>query len=226
MPPFSKGSIDEADRSKNLMSTEWRNNSGVSVNPTTCPSGQITPATIWLTGLSGSGKTTLGELVCTRLQSMYLPVRHLDGDNIRALTPNLGFTRLERIEHIKNVGNLAGKLERAGSFVVVSLISPYREARDYARAQCRNFIEVFVSTPLLECARRDIKGLYKRAIAGEIQDFTGISAPYEPPSRPNLAIDTLGVSPQSCADLILGYVRSYQAVRAVHVSPPESTYPS
>jgi len=192
------------------MSTEFRNNPILSVNPTVAFSfSQPTPVVLWLTGLSGSGKTTLAEIVCSRLQSMYLPVRHLDGDSIRAATRNLGFTKPERIEHIKNVGNLAGRLEREGSFVVVSMISPYREARDYARAQCQNFIEVFVSTPLFECARRDVKDLYRRAFAGDIQDFTGVNAPYEPPMRPNLAIDTLGVSAQSCAALILSYAAAY-----------------
>ena len=191
------------------MSTEFRNNPIPSADSAVAfPFGQL-PLVLWLTGLSGSGKTTLAEIVCSRLQSMYLPVRHLDGDCIRALTPKLGFTKPERIEHIKNVGNLAGQLERDGSFVIVSMISPYREARDYARAQCQNFIEVFVSTPLFECARRDVKGLYRRAFAGEIQNFTGVSAPYEPPIRPNLAIDTLGVSAQSCAALILNYTATY-----------------
>jgi adenylyl-sulfate kinase len=184
-------------------------------NPVSVPSPSLrfgsasTPFVIWLTGLSGAGKSTLADIVCRQLQAMGLPVCHLDGDHIRALTPQLGFTKPERMEHIKNVGALASRLEREGACVVVSLISPYREARAHARALCRNFIEVYVSTPLHECARRDVKGLYKRAIAGEIPNFTGITAPYEPPERPNLAIDTLGVSPQSCAAMILNYVRPY-----------------
>ena len=215
------------------MSIEWRNNSIPSPELIATPSTQTAPVVLWLTGLSGSGKTTLAEIVCTRLQSMYLPVRHLDGDKIRSLNRGLGFSEPERIEHIKNVGNLAAQRECEGTFVVVSLISPYREARDHARAQCQNFIEVFVSTPLYECVRRDVKGLYKRAYAGEIPDFTGVSAPYEPPTRPNLAIDTLGASAQSCANLILSYVRSYQSIRAhnanrvrVSFSLPESVFPS
>jgi adenylylsulfate kinase len=170
---------------------------------------QITPVVIWLTGLSGAGKTTLAEIVCRHLQAAHFPVQHLDGDKVRSLNPNLGFTKHERIEHIKNVGQVASRLERDGSMVVVSLISPYREARDHVRSLCQNFIEVYVSTPLFECARRDVKGLYKKALAGEIDNFTGVSAPYEPPVRPNLAIDTLGVSPQSCAQLILDYVQPF-----------------
>jgi adenylylsulfate kinase len=210
------------------MSTEWYNNSSPAVTPTpvALPAGQFTPLVIWLTGLSGSGKTTLAEIVCSRLQSLSLPVRHLDGDKIRALTPNLGYTEQERIDHIKNVGNVAGRLERDGSIVVVSLISPYREARRYAREQCQNFIEVYVSTPFFECARRDAKGLYKRAFAGEIQDFTGVSAPYEPPIRPNLAIDTLGAQPESCAQLILNYVRPHVGRNGSPLNPPTSAFPA
>src|SRR4029434_3648791 len=111
------------------MSTEIRNKPIPPVNATVAFAfGQPTPLVLWLTGLSGSGKTTLAEIVCSRLQSMYLPVRHLDGDCLRAAIPDLGFTGPERIEHIKNVGDLAGRLERGGSFVVVSMISPYSEA--------------------------------------------------------------------------------------------------
>jgi len=181
------------------------------VSPPTARFGSVgrAPFVLWLTGLSGAGKSTLADIVCRQLQAMRLPVCHLDGDHIRALTPRLGFTKPERIEHIKNVATLASRLEREGACVVVSLISPYRDARAQARALCRNFVEVYVSTPLQECARRDVKGLYKRALAGEIPHFTGISSPYEPPLRPNLAIDTLGVSPQSCAAMILNYVRPY-----------------
>jgi adenylylsulfate kinase len=193
------------------MQRDWLDNSIPKATPPSVvlvPAG-ATPFVIWLTGLSGAGKTTLADIVCRQLQAMRLPVRHLDGDNIRALTPHLGFTKPERMEHIKNVAVLASRLEREGSFVIVSLISPYREARAQARAVCRNFVEVYVSTPLEECARRDVKGLYKRAMAGEIPHFTGINSPYEPPTKPNLAIDTLGVSAQSCAEQILNYVRPY-----------------
>jgi adenylyl-sulfate kinase len=173
------------------------------------PSSKGTPAVIWLTGLSGSGKTTLGEIVHRRIKALQFPAHHLDGDRIRAQNPHIGFTRHERMEHIQNVARLASHLERDGAFVIVSLISPYREARAYARDLCVNFVEVFVSTPLLECARRDVKGLYKRAIAGEIRDFTGISAPYEAPIHPNLSISTMGVSPEFCAEVILDYLRRY-----------------
>jgi adenylylsulfate kinase-like enzyme len=149
---------------------------------------------------------------------MRLPVRHLDGDELRASMPSVGFTKPERLEHIKNVAHMASVLERQGSFVVVSLISPYREARAVARELCRNFIEVHVSTPLSECARRDVKGLYKKAFAGEIQHFTGVSSPYEMPVRPNLAIDTIGVSPQSCAQIILNYLQPYLSTPIREVS--------
>src|SRR5215510_9547915 len=122
-----------------------------------------TPAVIWLTGLSGAGKSTLAEIVLVRIRAMHLRIQHLDGDDLRAISPGIGFSESERIAHIKHVGYLASCLEKNGVFVVVSLISPYRAARDFARGLCRNFIEVFVSTPLAECARRDVKGLYKKA---------------------------------------------------------------
>jgi len=192
------------------MQLDWRNNSRIpSVQGRLDSSREPVPVVIWLTGLSGAGKTTIAEIVYARIQAMNLPVQHLDGDALRALTPGLGFTKPERMQHIKNVGHLASQFEKTGSFVIVSLISPYREARDYARKLCRNFIEVFISTPLYECARRDPKGLYKKAFEGSIDNFTGVSAPYEPPTRPNLAIDTMAGSPTLCAKLILDYVRSY-----------------
>ena len=206
------------------MQRDWLNNR-IPALPSTVRFGSSssTPFVIWLTGLSGAGKTTLADIVCRQLQAMAFPVRHLDGDNIRALTPNLGFTKPERVEHIRNVAVLASRLEREGACVVVSLISPYREARAEARALCRNFVEVYVSTPLDECVRRDVKGLYKRAISGEIPHFTGISSPYEPPVRPNLAIDTLGVSPQSCAALILNHVRPYLFGGQPEVEDPKAS---
>jgi len=151
---------------------------------------EIAPAVVWLTGLSGSGKSTIATRVYEELQRRGYRADRLDGDTVRGIFPNTGFTRPERDQHVRRIGFLASRMERQGVFVVASFVSPYQESRDFVRGQCRNFIEVWVSTPLEECERRDVKGLYARARRGEIQNFTGISDPYEPPARPDLTIDT------------------------------------
>jgi adenylylsulfate kinase len=151
---------------------------------------EIAPAVLWFTGLSGSGKSTIATRVFEELQRRGYKTERLDGDTVREIFPTTGFTRPERDQHVRRVGFLASRLERQGVFVVASFVSPYQEARDFVRSQCRNFIEVWVSTPLEECERRDVKGLYARARRGEIQNFTGISDPYEPPAHPELTIDT------------------------------------
>jgi adenylylsulfate kinase len=149
----------------------------------------VKPSVIWFTGLSGSGKSTISQQVTQALQNKGLKVEHLDGDSVRGIFPNTGFTRPERDSHIRRVGFLASKLEEHGVFVVASFVSPYREARGFVRELCRNFIEVHVSTPLEVCEARDVKGLYAKARRGEISSFTGISDPYEPPTAAELVID-------------------------------------
>jgi adenylylsulfate kinase len=145
---------------------------------------------VWLTGLSGAGKSTVSARLASDLRGRGIPVEQLDGDSIRDLFPNTGFSKPERDAHIRRVGFLASKLEQHGVVVLVSLVSPYRESRDFVRRLCRNFVEVHLTTPLKECERRDVKGLYAKARRGEIQNFTGIDDPYEPPLTPELAIDT------------------------------------
>ncbi|MCX7003445.1 MAG: adenylyl-sulfate kinase [bacterium] len=148
------------------------------------------PGVVWFTGLSGSGKSTIAEDVVQACAAQGIAVEYLDGDRVRAMFPATGFTRVERDEHIRRIGFVAHLLEKHGVLVVCSFVSPYREARDAVRAMCSRFIEVYVATPLEECARRDVKGLYARARRGEIQNFTGISDPYEPPAQPELTLDT------------------------------------
>jgi 3'(2'), 5'-bisphosphate nucleotidase len=174
------------------------------------------PAVVWFTGLPGAGKTTIARLVRERLRRVGSPVELLDGDEIRALFPNTGFTRVERDTHIRRVGDTASRLERHGVTSLVSLVSPYRESRDFVRSLCRRFVEVHVSTPLDECERRDPKGMYGRARAGEIGQFTGVADPYEPPESPELAIDTRLVSPEAAADQVLHYLTRH----AVAPVPP------
>lgn len=164
------------------------------------------PAVVWLTGLSGSGKSTVAAEVCRRLRARGLRVEYLDGDTIRTLFPQTGFTRSERDTHVRHVGFLASRLEHHGVIVVCALISPYRSAREDARRMARRFIEIHVCTPLEECERRDAKGLYRRARAGELTNFTGIDDPYEPPHHPELSIDTAQVSVDEAADRVMDAV--------------------
>jgi adenylylsulfate kinase len=163
----------------------------------------MTSAVIWLTGLSGSGKSTLAHWVATELKREGRPVEVLDGDAMRAVFPNTGFSKAERDEHIKRVGFLASRLEAHGVTVVASFVSPYRESRDFVRALCRRFVEVHVSTPLDECERRDVKGLYAKARRGEVAAFTGISDPYEPPANPELVVDTSRLTVEQAGRRIL-----------------------
>lgn len=154
----------------------------------------VQPAVVWFTGLSGAGKTTISARVGAELKDRGRRVEALDGDAIRDVFANTGFSRPERDAHIRRAGYLASRLEQHGVFVLASFVSPYRESRAFVRGLCRNFLEVYVSTPLEECERRDSKGLYARARRGEIQHFTGIDDPYEAPSSPELTIDTSRLS--------------------------------
>jgi adenylylsulfate kinase len=163
---------------------------------------ELEPAVIWLTGLPASGKTTLATRVVSEL-SKRVKIEHLDGDSIRRLFPNAGFSRADRDEHVKRVAHLASRLEAHGIFVVVSLVSPYADARNAARAMCKRFIEVYVATPLAECQRRDPKGLYARARRGEISGFTGVDDPYEPPEQPALTINTMTTSVENAAGQVI-----------------------
>ncbi|MFA5139645.1 MAG: adenylyl-sulfate kinase [Elusimicrobiota bacterium] len=165
-------------------------------------------AVIWLTGLSASGKSTLAKGLCEHLRGKGLPVELLDGDSLRAVFPETGFTKAERDTHIRRVGFMASLLEKHGVHVVASFVSPYREARRFARGLCKNFIEVHLSTPLEECERRDPKGLYAKARRGEIRDFTGVDAPYEPPESPELTIDTSAVSMEEALESLIQAVDS------------------
>ena len=159
-----------------------------------------------MTGLSGAGKSTIGERTCRELRRLGVAVEFLDGDAIRAVFPHVGFSRTERDAHVRRVAFLASRLAHHGVVVVAALISPYRESRDFARSLCRQFVEVHVATPLDVCEARDVKGLYSRARRGDLQRFTGIDDPYEPPIAPELTIDTHRLSVDDAAGLVLDAV--------------------
>jgi adenylylsulfate kinase len=164
---------------------------------------QVSAAVVWLTGLSGSGKSTVSRRIYEELKGRGHAVEHLDGDAVRALFPGIGFTRPERDQHIHRVGSIASNLQANGVFVVASFISPYEDARQFVRASCQIFIEVYVSTPLAECERRDARGLYARARRGEIRNFTGVSDPYEPPSHPDVEIDMSVLSVDQAVERVM-----------------------
>ena len=162
--------------------------------------------TVWLTGLSGSGKSTIAVELEKRLLERGVRTYILDGDNIRhGLNKNLGFSPEDRTENIRRIGEVAKLFCDAGLVALTAFISPYRADRDQVRAIMRpgDFIEVFVDCPVEVCEQRDVKGLYKKARAGEIKEFTGISAPYEAPSAPELVIETSGQSVEQSALQIL-----------------------
>ena len=148
--------------------------------------------TLWFTGLSGAGKTTVAEIVEKELRDRIGSVEVLDGDIVRTnLSKGLGFSREDRDTNILRIGFVANLLTRNGVAVIVSAISPYKEARDQVRRDIGDdFIEVFVDCPVEVCAERDVKGLYKKAYAGEIKEFTGVSDPYEAPAAPELTLRT------------------------------------
>ena len=161
---------------------------------------------LWFTGLSGSGKSTVAREVVAALEARGRKVEYLDGDAIRDIFPATGFTRPERDAHIRRVGWVASRLERHGVTVVASLVSPYADSRAFVRGLCRNFAEIWISTSFDECARRDIKGLYARALRGEIKHFTGLDDPYEAPVAPELAIDTADIPVADAVARVLALV--------------------
>ena len=165
------------------------------------------PAVLWLTGLSGAGKTTIAQALAARLTAAGAEAELIDGDVMRQVFPGTGFTRADRDAHVRRVGYLASRLEAHGTTVVASLISPYRDSRAFVRAACRRFVEIHVATDLAECERRDPKGLYRKARAGEITQFTGLDDPYEPPDAAEIVIDTMTESAAAAADRILAWLR-------------------
>jgi adenylyl-sulfate kinase len=162
---------------------------------------------LWLTGLSGSGKSTIAEIVEGELVARHIKVERLDGDVVReGLTSDLGFSKEDRAKNIERVTFVAKLLSRNGVGCICSFISPYQDIRDKVRIETTNFIEVFVDASLDAVIERDVKGLYKKAIAGEIPNFTGISDPFEVPEAPDLRIQTDDETPLESSNQILEYL--------------------
>jgi adenylylsulfate kinase len=176
-------------------------------------------ATLWFTGLSGSGKSTIAFTLEHALVQRGRLAYVLDGDNIRhGLNKNLGFSATDREENIRRIGEVAKLFADCGVIAMTSFISPYRKDRDGVRAlheaaQLR-FIEIHLNTPIETCEQRDPKGLYKKARAGQLKNFTGIDDPYEPPLRPELTIDATNTSPQEAAAILLDYLAKQGIVQA------------
>jgi bifunctional enzyme CysN/CysC len=168
------------------------------------------PRCLWFTGLSGSGKSTIANLLDKRLHADGRHTYILDGDNVRhGLNRDLGFTEADRVENIRRIGEVAKLLVDAGLIVIVSFISPYRAERELARGlfDAGEFVEIYVDTPLEECERRDVKGLYAKARRGELKNFTGIDSAYEAPEAPEIHLRTLEAKPEVCVERIVEWLR-------------------
>ncbi len=174
---------------------------------------------LWFTGLPCSGKSTLAEIIAPELETRGRLVDILDGDVVRThLTKGLGFSKEDRDENIRRIGYVARLIARHGGIAITAAISPYKAIRDEVRAgvaPLATFVEVYVNTPLEICKQRDVKGMYKKAMAGEMKDFTGVSAPYEAPEKPEVLIETANETAPVSADKILRYLE-----QAGLVDPP------
>lgn len=180
--------------------------------------------TLWFTGLSGSGKSTLSQLVASRLRTVGARVEVLDGDITRTLLcQGLGFSREDREENIRRIGFVCELLSRNGVVAIAAAISPYRASRDELRKRIPNFIEIHMNCPVEVLIERDVKGLYKKALAGEIKQFTGISDPYESPVAPELTIDSSSESIESSVARILSRLAELKIIpqAAVELSSAE-----
>jgi adenylylsulfate kinase len=183
--------------------------------------------TVWFTGLSGAGKSTLAEMLFHELRRREMKVELLDGDVVRTnLSKGLGFSKEDRDTNILRIGFVANLLTRNGVATITSAISPYRHVRNACRQMIKDFVEVHVDATVEECARRDVKGLYEKAMRGEIKGFTGVDDPYEAPASPEVYIDTMSQTPEESLQLILdalleeGYIED--STRLVHAPQAHS----
>ena len=168
---------------------------------------RIEPFNLWFTGLPLSGKTTIADKVYKELQKLDIPLERLDSKDIREVVPNIGFSRDDRNRHMKRIGHLIQTLQRNSISTVCSFVSPYREARKNIRKMVKNNIVVYVKADIKECQKRDYKGVYKKALSGEIENFTGISDVYEEPQHVELVIDTQKISSNEATEMIVKYIK-------------------
>ncbi len=191
------------------MQNDDKNSVGGRLETQTVEKECLKPFVLWFTGLSGAGKSTLADLLHRHLKEKDIKVERLDGDTVRLIFPNTGFSKEERDNHVKRIGFLASMLERNDVAVIASFISPYKDSRNFVRGLCKNFVEVYVKASVEACECRDVKGLYKKAREGKIQNFTGISDPYEAPERPEIVIETEKESIDESLAIIKDYLNKH-----------------
>ncbi len=169
---------------------------------------------LWFTGLSGAGKTTISRIVEKKLKTLGFRVQSLDGDEVRRhLAFDLGFSYEDRMTNIRRAAFVAKLLTEHQIIVLASFITPYQEMRDYCRKQIGSYAEIYVKCSLEECIRRDVKGLYKQALAGKIKHFTGISDPFEEPKHPDLILHSDQTEPEDCADEVIHFLKKHQYIQ-------------
>jgi len=173
-------------------------------------------ATVWFTGLPCSGKTTVSQRVAERLRAASVRVEVLDGDVIRTnLSKGLGFSKADRDTNVRRVGFVCNLLSRNGVIAIAAVVSPYRTIRDELRAATDNFVEVFVNCPVQECQRRDVKGMYAKALRGEIENFTGVDDPYETPTDAEIELSTETETVDESVDTVLSVLQKLGVLEAV-----------
>ena len=170
---------------------------------------KIKPFNLWFTGLPLSGKTTIADKVYTELEKLHIPIERLDSKDIRNLIPGIGFSREDRNRHMHRIGYLIQKLQKNSISTVASFVSPYRESRKAIREMVENNIVVYVKTDIETCKERDYKGVYKKAMAGELQNFSGINDVYEEPQHAEIIIDTDKMSVDEATEQIVKYIKKH-----------------
>ena len=176
---------------------------------------------LWFTGLSGSGKSTLSRLIENELRNRNLNVEVLDGDEVREnLSKGLGFSKEDRDTNIRRIGYVARLLSRNGTIAITAAISPYADVRSQCRAMCGKFVEIHTDCSIEELTRRDVKGLYAKALSGEIKNFTGISDPYEPPESPEIRVNSETQTPEESLQVILEWLEENNVISASEGGEP------
>jgi len=170
---------------------------------------KIDPFNLWFTGLPLSGKTTIADKVYLELEKLHIPIERIDSKDIRELVPNIGFSRDERNRHMHRIGHLINRLQKNSISTVASFVSPYKESRKAIREMVKNNIVVYVKADIESCKKRDYKGVYQKALAGELENFSGINDVYEEPKHAEIIIDTDKITPDEATQIIVKYVKSH-----------------